>query len=108
MFTSTVSGGYPAYSYQWYLGGNPVSGATSSSWMFTPTASGVYYVYLKVTDDNGTIVQSETARITVGAVPVGGYSISLAKRTPTSQITAYTLLIALFGVALSLRKRKRK
>jgi len=40
--------------------------------------------------------------------PVGGYSISLAKRTPTSQIAAYTLLIALFGVALSLRKRKRK
>ena len=108
-FTSSVSGGYPPYSYQWYLGGVQVSGATSNTWTFTPTASGIYYVYLQVKDANNNIAQSETARITViTSVPVGGYSISLAKRTPTSQIATYTLLIALFGVALSLRKRKRK
>jgi hypothetical protein len=108
-FTSTPSGGYPPYSYQWYLGGVQVSGATSASWTFTPTTSGIYYVYLQVKDANNNIAQSETAKITViPSVPVGGYSISLAKRTPTSQIAAYTLLIALFGVALSLRKRKRK
>jgi hypothetical protein len=107
-FTSTPSGGYPPYSYQWYLNGAPVSEATSSTWKFTSTTSGVYYVYLQVKDDNNT-TQSETAKITViPSVPVGGYSISLAKRTPTSQIAAYTLLIALFGAALSLRKRKRK
>jgi len=108
-FTSTPSGGYPQYSYQWYLGGVQVSGATSSTWTFTPTTSGIYYVYLQVKDANNNIAQSETARITViPPPPVGGYSISLAKRTPTSQIAAYTLLIALFGAALSLRKRKRK
>jgi PKD repeat protein len=107
-FTSTPSGGYSPYSYQWYLGGVQVSGATSGTWTFTPTTSGIYYVYLQVKDANNNTAQSETARITVGAVPVGGYSISLAKRTPTSQIAAYTLLIALFGAALSLRKRKRK
>jgi hypothetical protein len=108
-FTSTPSGGYPPYSYQWYLGGVQVSGATSSTWTFTPTASGIYYVYLQVKDANNNVAQSETAKITViPSVPVGGYSISLAKRTPTSQMAAYTLLIALFGVALSLRKRKRK
>lgn len=108
-FTSTPSGGYPQYSYQWYLGGSQVSGATSASWTFTPTTSGIYYVYLQVKDANNNIVQSETARITViPPTPVGGYSISLVKRTPTSQIAAYTLLIALFGAALSLRKRKRK
>jgi hypothetical protein len=108
-FTSSVSGGYSPYSYQWYLGGVQVSGATSSTWTFTPTASGIYYVYLQVKDDNDNIAQSETAKITViPSAPVGGYSVSLAKRTPTSQIAAYTLLIALFGAALSLRKRKRK
>jgi len=108
-FTSTPSGGYSPYSYQWYLGGVPVSGATSGTWTFTPTTSGIYYVYLQVKDANNNIAQSETARITViPSAPVGGYSISLAKRTPTSQIVAYTLLIALFGAALSLRKRKRK
>jgi hypothetical protein len=108
-FTSAPSGGYPPYSYQWYLGGVQVSGATSSTWTFTPTTSGIYYVYLQVKDANNNIAQSETAKITViPSAPVGGYSISLAKRTPTSQIAAYTLLIALFGAALSLRKRKRK
>jgi hypothetical protein len=108
-FTSSVSGGYPLYSYQWYLGGVQVSGATLGTWTFTPTASGIYYVYLQVKDSNNNIAQSETAKITViPSAPVGGYSISLAKRTPTSQIAAYTLLIALFGAALSLRKRKRK
>jgi hypothetical protein len=108
-FTSTVSGGYPGYSYQWYLGGIQVSGATSASWTFTSTTSGIYYVYLQVKDANNNIAQSETAKITVTPpTPVGGYSISLAKRTPTSQIAAYTLLIALFGAALSLGKRKRK
>jgi hypothetical protein len=107
-FTSTVTGGTPPYSYQWYMNDNPVSGATSSSWMFTPTTTGVYYVYLKVTDANGIIAQSETARIVVTTVPVGGYTISLAKQTLTSQMAVYTMLIALFGVGMSLIKRKRK
>jgi hypothetical protein len=108
-FASTVSGGTSPYKYQWYLNGNPVSGATSGTWAFTPTASGIYYVYLQVKDANNNTAQSETAKIIViPPSPVGGYSISLAKRTPTSQIAAYTLLITLFGVALSLRKRKRK
>jgi hypothetical protein len=108
VFTSTVSGGYTPYTYQWYLNDAPVSGATSSSWTFTPTTGGIYYVYLKVTDANNNVVQSITARISVAAVPVGGYSISLAKQTSTSHIAAYTMLIALFAVAMSLAKRKRK
>jgi len=29
-FTSTVSGGYPPYNYQWYLNDVAVSGATST------------------------------------------------------------------------------
>ena len=107
-FTSTVSGGYPPYSYQWYLNGAPVSGATTSTWTFTPTTSGIHYVYLKVTDANNNVAQSETARITVSTVPVGGYSISLTKQTPPSPVAAYIALIALFGAILSLTKRKRK
>ena len=55
-----------------------------------------------------TMDQAKTITLVYEAIPVGGYSISLAKRAPTSQIAAYMLLIALFGVALSLRKRKRK
>jgi len=107
-FTSTVSGGYTPYTYQWYLNDAPVSGATSGSWTFTPTTSGIYYVYLKVTDANNNVVQSETARISVASVPVGGYSISLAKQTSTSHMAAYTMVIAVFAAAMSLTKRKRK
>jgi len=41
-------------------------------------------------------------------VPVGGHSFSLTKQTPTSPAAAYAAVIVLFGVALSLIKRKRK
>jgi hypothetical protein len=106
--TSTISGGTSPYSYQWYLNGNPVPGATSASWTFAPPGVGIYYIYLKVTDANGTTAQSGTSRIAVIQPPTGGYSISLAKQTPTSYLVAYGALIALFGATLSLKKRKRK
>jgi hypothetical protein len=107
-FTSTVSGGTTPYNYQWYLNGAPVSNATSNSWTFTPTTSGIYYVYLKVTDAVGNKAQSETAKITVTAVPVGGYSIPHAKRTTTSEIATYTTIITLFAAMLALIRQKRK
>jgi hypothetical protein len=109
-FTSSVTGGTQPYEYQWYLGGVPVSGANGTSWTFTPTATGVYYVYLNVTDANNNTAKSGTARIEVSSVPVGGYSISLTKQTPVLQLqtSIYTALIILFGTILSLTKRKRK
>jgi hypothetical protein len=110
-FTSTVNGGTTPYNYQWYLNEDIVSGATSSSWTFSPTAPGTYSVYLKVTDKNGNTAQSAPATVNVspaGGIPVGGYSISLVKQTPVSSMTTYAMLIVLFGAALSLTKRKRK
>jgi hypothetical protein len=109
-FASTVTGGTTPYKYQWYLGSSPVSGVASDTWTFTPTATGTYYVFLKVTDANNNTAQSEAARIVVSSVPVGGYSISLTKQTPVLQLqtSIYTALIILFGAVLSLTKRKRK
>ena len=108
-FMSTVSGGTPPYtSYQWYLNGNPVSGANSNSWTFKPTATGTYYVSLKVTDAAGNTAQSDPAKVTVSSVPVGGYSVSLAEDAPITPTIAYTLLIVMFGSLLSLTKSKRK
>lgn len=108
-FTSTVSGGESPYSYQWYLDDAAVSGATSSSWIFTPTSTGIYYVYMKVTDVCDSTAQSETARITVSRkseLPVGGYSISLTKPVAETPLICYTMLLAMFGAAISLIKRK--
>ncbi|MDH5482888.1 MAG: PKD domain-containing protein [Candidatus Bathyarchaeota archaeon] len=109
-FTSTPDGGTPPYSYQWYLDNNPVSGATSSSWTFTSTTIGIYYVHLNVTDSKGATAKSEVARIEVLSAPspVGGYSISLTEQTPIFHISTYIALIALFGAAMSIVKSNRK
>jgi len=107
VFTSTVSGGTSPYTYQWYLNGDPVSGATSNNWAFTHTSSGIYYIYVKVTDANNNVAQSDTARITVTSVPVGGYSVSLTRPVAKTPLIFYTLLLAIFGGVISLIRRKR-
>jgi hypothetical protein len=106
-FSSTVTGGASPYGYQWYLNGNPVSGATSSTWTFIPTTQGIYYVYLKVTDALNNIGQSAIARVVVIPVSVGGYSVSLTKAT-WPLLVYYATLLAVFIVAISLIRRKRK
>jgi len=109
-FNSVVSGGAPRYSYQWYLDGTPVAGATSSSWTWTPEHASLHFVYVKVTDSNDATAQSELATITVIStpVPVGGYSISFAGPSVPMSIIAYVAVVALSAAVLSAKKRKRK
>jgi hypothetical protein len=110
-FSSSVSGGTPSYTYQWYLNGNPVAGATSSSWTFTPTGTGFYQVYVVITDSNHLTAQSDPANILVntpGAIPVGGYSISFTHSNSMSHMTAYTAIVTLLGIGFSLIRRRRK
>jgi hypothetical protein len=49
-----------------------------------------------------------THRVTVITVPVGGYSVSLSKDTKKLKQINYMIIITLFGLALSLLKRRRK
>jgi len=105
-FTSTVSGGYTPYSYQWYLNGNPVSGATSNTWTFTPTTSGVYYVHLKVTDSKANTAQSETARVSVATVPVGGYSVPIDRYIIAKPLMLYFASVAILAIAFAVVRRK--
>jgi hypothetical protein len=80
-FTSTVSGGVPPYSYQWYSNGTIVSGANSNSWDFTPTATGSDSVYLNVTDNVGNTTDSNNAYVTVTQPPPLAASISSSSTT---------------------------
>jgi hypothetical protein len=107
-FTSSPSGGTAPYSYQWYLNGSPVS--SSATWTFVPSVTGTYHVYLNVTDSKGKTAQSEIAHIVVKerGGPVGGYSISLTRTSLNVQLASYLAVVALFAIALSLTKRKRK
>jgi hypothetical protein len=105
-FTSTVSGGIPPYIFQWYLNGNPVLNATSNAWTFTPATSGIYYVYLKVTDSGDNTKLSETARITVATVPVGGYSTPIQGPATAKTLTPYLILTTILTIAFTTIKRK--
>jgi hypothetical protein len=108
-FTSTVSGGYTPYGYQWYLNGVPVSGATSNTWAFTPTTGGIYYIHLKVTDAKSNTTQSQTARITAATVPVGGYSIPIERPATAQPVLPYFALIAtLTAIFTKLRPKTRR
>jgi hypothetical protein len=52
-------------SYQWYVNGNPISGATESK--YTATESGDYYVL--ITAENGCSIFSDTITVTLSSLP---------------------------------------
>ena len=66
-FSSSASGGYGTYSYQWYLNGAAVSGATSSSWTtaFSVSSTTTESVYVNLVDQTGYSVNSNTISETV-------------------------------------------
>jgi hypothetical protein len=71
MFTSSISGGSGTLSYQWFLNGSAVSGATDQTWTFTASSTGSYSVYLRVTDQASlpVTVQSNVSAVTVNPAP---------------------------------------
>jgi len=71
-FTSTITGGTPPIAYQWYLDGVAVAGATGSTWTFSPSSTGLYTVYVKVTDSLGQQAQSNESWLYVMSLPAGG------------------------------------
>jgi PKD repeat protein len=99
----------PITEYRWNFGdGNTTITSTPIVYHSYKTA-GNYYVTLTVyaigaTPETDTI----THRVTVITVPVGGYSVSLSKDTKKLKQINYMIIITLFGLALSLLKRRRK
>jgi len=86
-FTSTVSGGIPPYTYQWYLNGIAASGATSASWTFTPSSSGSYTVYVNVTDGGGLRAKSNVSSVTI----YPALSASISPATVTMSVGQFQL-----------------
>jgi hypothetical protein len=69
-FSSFVSGGTLPYAYQWYLNGSQISNANSINWTFIPTSAGNFIIYLRVSDNNNAIAQSNNVTIPVGTTSV--------------------------------------
>jgi YVTN family beta-propeller protein len=97
LFTATVSKGTSPYSYQWYLNGSAVSGATSASWTFTPSSTGYYTVYVAVTDATSAFAISNTSTVTV---------ITVVPEFP--QIITLVLLLSTVSAFLLALTKKRK
>lgn len=76
LFASSIVGGIPPFTYRWYLDGVPVSGATSSTWLFTPSSMGAYTVYVNATDSYGTTAKSNVVPVTVNPPPTVNISPS--------------------------------
>ena len=65
--TISTAGNPASYTYQWYVDDKAISGATSASYKYTPSAIGTSTVYCKVTNSAGTVT-SRTATITTEPV----------------------------------------
>ena len=70
-FTASASGGSGTYtSYHWYVGGVAQSGATASTFSYSPTSAGSYSITVTVTDSLGTTsALSSAASVTVAVLP---------------------------------------
>ena len=69
-FSSIVSGGTTPYSYQWILNDSAVSGANGATWVFSPSSTGHFIVYLNVTDGINLKTQSNIVADIVVYLPL--------------------------------------
>jgi hypothetical protein len=92
-FTSSVNGGIPSYSYQWFLDGNAISGETSSAYTFTASSVGSHQLCLNVTDSLN-VKASFTVAINVWSSPfsvVSNSTVSGLFFNSTSEVLSFTV-----------------
>ena len=71
-FAASASGGTGTLSYQWYLGGSAVVGATNTTWTFVASSTGSPSIYVRITDQASSpvTVQSNNLTVTVNSAPL--------------------------------------
>ena len=91
-FDSSVSGGTPPYTCQWYIDDAPIPGAIASTWAFTSTSPGTYEVYLNVTDSVSVTANSDIALVNVNpSLSVSISPISITMGVGESQLFTSTV-----------------
>ena len=95
LFSHSISGGTLPYSYQWYLDGIPVSGATSATWTYVPSPSSVgsHILMLHLTDSSGVEIGVGAPYITVN-LALGSVSV-----TPAGPLTLDNGQIQIFSAS---------
>lgn len=103
--SASATGGSPAYgNYQWYLNGNPIAGATSSTYTFTPTAAGTYSIYATVKDNSNATAASNIVSISVTPKP----SSSSFPFWPIMIAAVAAIIIVIVAVGASLLRSRNR
>jgi hypothetical protein len=99
----------PIIEYRWDFGdGNKIT--TSTSTVFHSFSSpGIYYITLTVYAPGATPETNSTSyRVTVAAVPVGGYSLTIRTPTTANPSMFYVALVALLSIGFTAVKRNTR
>ena len=72
MISGQASAGAPPYTYTWFVNGvQSTSPSSSNTFLFNPTMTGTYQIYVQVTDQNGDTNDSSSLTISVITTAIG-------------------------------------
>jgi len=97
----------PITEYHWDFGGGIKITASTPILYYSFISPGIYYVTLTVYAPGATPeTDSTTHKVTITAIPVGGYSILIKGYTTEKPLTLYLILIAILAASFTTIRRK--